>query len=293
MTRRATPAIRQVMTTTRPATPETHRGTTTMHSDGGSDDAPGNSGNAPGHDDEDDAGELRKRSGSRRTTDDGDGDDSPGNSGNAPGHNKDEDDETSGGPGTRATPRVTTRTTTLRATPEIRPATTTTRRVTPPTHPVTTKARSLVSATQQARAGGAASLGQRPPRLVFRVALFSALTLGIGAATLLVFIRHFERTRAEETATLQASVAAQAVVDRLRPSDLTAPLSDARREELDRILTARVLDDGTPASAIATADGRLVHATDGAGAAVRSPVARAARPGSRRERSPASSSRRM
>ncbi len=119
---------------------------------------------------------------------------------------------------------------------------------------------------QQARAGGAASLGQRPPRLVFRVALFSALTLGIGAATLLVFIRHFERSRAEETATLHASVAAQAVVDRLRPSDLAGPISDTRREELDRILTARVLDDGTPASAIATADGRLVYTTEGTGA---------------------------
>ena len=119
---------------------------------------------------------------------------------------------------------------------------------------------------QQARAGGAASLGQRPPRLVFRVALFSALTLGIGAATLLVFIRHFERSRAEETATLHASVAAQAVVDRLRPSDLAGPISDTRRDELDRILTARVLDDGTPASAIATADGRLVYTTEGTGA---------------------------
>ena len=120
--------------------------------------------------------------------------------------------------------------------------------------------------TQQARAGGAASLGQRPPRLVFRVALFSALTLGIGAATLLVFIRHFERSRAEETATLHASVAAQAVVDRLRPSDLAGPISDGRRGELDRILTARVLDDETPASAIAAADGRLVYTTEGAGA---------------------------
>ena len=120
---------------------------------------------------------------------------------------------------------------------------------------------------QQARVGGAASLGQRTPRLVFRVALFSALTLGIGAATLLVFIRHFERTRAEETATLYASVAAQAVVDRLRPSDLAGPISATRRDELDRILTARVLDDGTPASAIAAADGRLVYTTEGAGAA--------------------------
>ena len=120
--------------------------------------------------------------------------------------------------------------------------------------------------TRQARAGGAASLGQRAPRLVLRVALFSALTLGIGAATLLVFIRHFERTRAEETATLHASVAAQAVVDRLRPSDLAGPISKARRDELDRILTARVLDEATPASAIATAGGRLVSATEVAGA---------------------------
>ena len=121
-----------------------------------------------------------------------------------------------------------------------------------------------MSGTQQARAGGAASLGQRPPRLVFRVALFSALTLGIGAATLLVFIRHFERSRAEQTATLQASVAAQAVVDRLHPSDLEGRISRARREELDRFFSARVLDDGTPASAIATSDGRLVYATDDA-----------------------------
>jgi diguanylate cyclase (GGDEF)-like protein len=119
-----------------------------------------------------------------------------------------------------------------------------------------------VSATHQARAGGAASLGQRPPRLVFRVALFSALTLGIGAATLLVFIRHFERSRAEQTATLQASLVAQAVVDRLHPSDLTGRMTEARREELDRVFAARVLDDGTPSSAIARADGRLVYATD-------------------------------
>ena len=119
-----------------------------------------------------------------------------------------------------------------------------------------------MSTTQQARKGGAASLGQRPPRLVFRVALFSALTLGIGAATLLVFIRHFERSRAEQTATLQASVAAQAVVDGLRPSDVKGGISRERRDELDRLFDARVLDDETLASAIATADGRLVYATD-------------------------------
>ena len=110
--------------------------------------------------------------------------------------------------------------------------------------------------------GGAASLGQRAPRLVLQVALFSALTLGIGAATLLVFIRHFERSRAEQTATLAASVVAQSVVDRLRPADLHARISIERRSELDRFFDARVLDDMTLASAIAAPDGRIVFSTD-------------------------------
>ena len=212
-------------------------------------DAPGNSGNTPGHDHD-----TPGNSGTAPGQDDrrGRSDDSPGNSGNAPGQNKDEDDdEEGGGPGSSGNA---------------------------PGHDDDSPGnsgncprsqqgqQSGMRVTRQARAGGAASLGQRAPRLVFRVALFSALTLGIGAATLLVFIRHFERTRAEETATLHASVAAQAVVDRLRPSDLAGPISKARREELDRILTARVLDEGTPASAIATADGRLVSATEVAGA---------------------------
>ncbi|MBM2821953.1 MAG: Diguanylate cyclase protein [Thermoleophilia bacterium] len=119
-----------------------------------------------------------------------------------------------------------------------------------------------MSKAVSAPSGGAATLGQRPPRLVLRVVLFSALTLGIGAATLLVYIRHFERGRAEHTATLQASIVAQAVVDQLHPSDLRVPLSAARRDELDRLFTARVLDEETLASAVAAPDGRLVYATD-------------------------------
>jgi diguanylate cyclase (GGDEF)-like protein len=115
---------------------------------------------------------------------------------------------------------------------------------------------------QEARAGSAASLGQRAPRLMFRVALFSALTLGIGAATLLVFIRHFEGSRAEQTAKLQASVVAQAVVDRLQPADLEAPVRVERRDDLDRLFHARVLDDVTLASAIVAPDGRVVYGTD-------------------------------
>ena len=112
------------------------------------------------------------------------------------------------------------------------------------------------------RAGGAATLGQRPPRLVLRVIVFSALTLGIGAATLLVFMRHFELGRAEQTATFEASVVAQAVVDRLQPSDLTGRISNRRKNDLDRLFGARVLDEATLASAVLAPDGRIVYATE-------------------------------
>jgi diguanylate cyclase (GGDEF)-like protein len=111
--------------------------------------------------------------------------------------------------------------------------------------------------------GSLAALGQRPPRLVLRVIVYSALTLGIGAATLLIFIRHFERGRAENTAMLQASIVTQSVVDRLKPTDLRAPVSQRRRGELDRLFKARVLDDETLAASVVTGDARLVYATDG------------------------------
>jgi diguanylate cyclase (GGDEF)-like protein len=121
-----------------------------------------------------------------------------------------------------------------------------------------------VSAAAPSAAGSLAALGQRPPRLVLRVVLYSALTLGIGAATLLVFIRHFERQRAEHTATLEASIVTQAVVDRLRPTDLRTSVSPDRRHQLDHLFRTRVLDDATLAAAVVTPDTRLVYATDGA-----------------------------
>ena len=106
------------------------------------------------------------------------------------------------------------------------------------------------------------ALGQRAPRLVLRVVLFSALTLGIGAATLLVYIRHFERGRAVHTAALEASVVTQAVVDRLRAGDLNAPVSAERRRQLDQLFRARVLDEQTIAAAIATPAGAVAYTTD-------------------------------
>jgi len=104
---------------------------------------------------------------------------------------------------------------------------------------------------------------------VLRVLLFSALTLGLGAATLLVFIRHFERGRAEHTAMLEASVVAETVVDRLRPSDLHSSLPTRRHDMLERLFAARVVDSETVGAAIVAPLGRVVFATAGGPAAAR------------------------
>ena len=119
--------------------------------------------------------------------------------------------------------------------------------------------------TPSAAVGGAAALGQRTPRLVLRVAIVSAVTLGIGAATLLMSIRHFERERAENTAMLKASVVAESIVDLLRPADLGKPLSTARRTQLDRLFRKRVLDTETVAASLAASDGRIAYSTSGDG----------------------------
>jgi len=122
----------------------------------------------------------------------------------------------------------------------------------------------VVSAAESVSVGAAAALGQRPPRLMLRVVVYTALTLGIGAATLLVFIRHFERGRAEHTATFHASIVTQAVVDRLRPTDLRTSIQADRRAELQRLFRARVLDEETLNAAIATREAGIVFATDAA-----------------------------
>jgi diguanylate cyclase (GGDEF)-like protein len=122
-----------------------------------------------------------------------------------------------------------------------------------------------VRKVRPAAVGGAAALGQRTPRLVLRVAIVSAVTLGIGAATLLMSIRHFERERAENTAMLKASVVAESIVDLLHPADLEKRVSASRRDELDRLFRKRVLDGETVAAALAASDGRIAYSTSDEG----------------------------
>lgn len=59
----------------------------------------------------------------------------------------------------------------------------------------------------------------------------------------------------------------QAIVDRLRPADLTTPLGLARRRQLDELLRTRVLGDGTLVATLATPFGRVAFTTSPSGRA--------------------------
>ena len=80
-------------------------------------------------------------------------------------------------------------------------------------------------------------LVERPPRLVLRFAVLSAVCLGIGAAGILGVTRHLNTVQAERSAARQAEFAAATVLaDELRASDFGRPVSPARRAELDRLM---------------------------------------------------------
>jgi diguanylate cyclase (GGDEF)-like protein len=84
----------------------------------------------------------------------------------------------------------------------------------------------------------------RPPRLLLRFALYTGLGITLAAGAILLFVRHFERSRAERAATTHTRLVAEVVSDELLPSDLQGPVSLRRRDQLDVLVARRVLRDG-------------------------------------------------
>jgi signal transduction histidine kinase len=85
----------------------------------------------------------------------------------------------------------------------------------------------------------------RPPRLVLRFALYTALGLALAAAAILWFFRQDALERAQHEAAARArSLAYTTLPDTLISSDLERPVSPARRAELDELVVRRVLVEG-------------------------------------------------
>jgi diguanylate cyclase (GGDEF)-like protein len=103
----------------------------------------------------------------------------------------------------------------------------------------------------------------RPPNLVVRFAVITALCLAVGGATILAFTRHLDLEQAEKHAAQGAQVYATGLLSRdLRADDVRERVSGARRAELDRLLETQMQTDGTLRVALTRSDGLITYSTD-------------------------------
>jgi diguanylate cyclase len=104
---------------------------------------------------------------------------------------------------------------------------------------------------------------ERPPRLVLRFAVLTALCLGVGAAAILLFTRHLHTVQAERSAAHQAELLAQTILaDELTRTDFLRPVSRDRRAQLDRLFQRNALRKGTVLVTLARADRLVTYSTD-------------------------------
>ena len=112
-------------------------------------------------------------------------------------------------------------------------------------------------------AGRADDATAGPPRLVLRFAIYSSVLLALAAGTILLFVRHSERGRAERAATKEARLVADSLLaDRLRASDFRAPVDNARRAGLDRLFNRRVLLDDAVRAELVNPQGTITYSTN-------------------------------
>ena len=103
----------------------------------------------------------------------------------------------------------------------------------------------------------------KPPRLVLRFAVYTAVGLAIAAAGILLFVRQHAISEAEEAVTFHTNFVAQSILpDRLLPSDFARPVTDDRRSQLDRVFRSQVLIGGVLRVTLYGTDGRVTYSSD-------------------------------
>ena len=102
----------------------------------------------------------------------------------------------------------------------------------------------------------------RPPRLVLRFALYSALALLLAGAGILWFVRHEAQINAEKELARDTTRAAATLSAKLQPSDLEAPVKDpARLKALDALFAPEQLG-GVVRVKLWRPDGTVTYSTD-------------------------------
>ncbi|HEY7004037.1 MAG TPA: PAS domain S-box protein [Gaiellaceae bacterium] len=101
----------------------------------------------------------------------------------------------------------------------------------------------------------------RPPRLILRFALYSAIALLLAGVGILWYARHAAEARSEREALEHTKTIASLMSDRLQPSDFTAAVDDARRAELDRLFEP-LLNGEFVRVKLWTKDGTIAYSDD-------------------------------
>jgi PAS domain S-box-containing protein len=108
----------------------------------------------------------------------------------------------------------------------------------------------------------ASTARSRPPRLVLRFALYSALALLFAGVGILWFVRHEAQAAAERELTRDATRAAATLAASLEPSDLTTPVeSPARLKALDALFEPEERE-GIVLVKLWRPDGTITYSTD-------------------------------
>ena len=103
----------------------------------------------------------------------------------------------------------------------------------------------------------------KPPRLILRFAIYTAIGLAAAGAAVLLVVRTYATSQAETAVAYHARfVAETSLGNRLLPSDFKRTVDTQRRKTLDRLFRHQVLVDGVLRAALYSRDGRVMYSSD-------------------------------
>jgi diguanylate cyclase len=103
---------------------------------------------------------------------------------------------------------------------------------------------------------------QRPPRLVLRFAVSTAVLLSLGAFVIVTFVRQHAISQAESAAVFHSRFVVSSVLgDRLRPGDFSGPVGPDRTATLDAVVQSDILVGGSRTLELYGPDGHVTYST--------------------------------
>ncbi len=103
---------------------------------------------------------------------------------------------------------------------------------------------------------------ERPPRLVLRFAVSTAVLLAVGAFVILIFFRQHSIAQAESAAVFHSRFVVRSVLgDRLRPGDFARPVGPDRRAMLNSVVQSDVLVGDSRLLELYGRDGRVTYSS--------------------------------